>query len=101
MDVASETMDLFRRHCAREDRAADKDKQQQHRQQSEAAAPEPSGPVATSSNSSSSGSGGGVDVHVTVLTQAHWPTQTLLELNLPSVGYSACRATSDQLSFVA
>jgi hypothetical protein len=27
-------------------------------------------------------------VQVTVLTQAHWPTQTLLELNLPSVSGS-------------
>eukprot|EP00878_Enallax_costatus_P001922 GHUV01002084.1.p1 GENE.GHUV01002084.1~~GHUV01002084.1.p1 ORF type:complete len:775 (+),score=225.89 GHUV01002084.1:456-2780(+) len=76
MDVASETMDLFRRQYARDNRLAEK------QQQPGAAAPEPAGPAAHTSSSSSPGSG--IDVHVTVLTQAHWPTQTLLELNLPS-----------------
>lgn len=60
MDVATETMELFKRHHSR--------LSQQRQQQPD-----------------SSSHGSGIDVAVTVLTQAHWPTQTLLQLNLPSV----------------
>jgi hypothetical protein len=79
MDVASETMELFRRHYSRYARL----------QQQDAAAAAPAGDSSTQPSSSSSREpGGGVDVQVTVLTQAHWPTQTLLELNLPLVSGS-------------
>ncbi|KAF6264244.1 Cullin-domain-containing protein [Scenedesmus sp. NREL 46B-D3] len=75
MDVASETMELFRRHHSRTTRL----------QQQDAAAAAPAGDSSGPPSSSSSREpGGGVDVQVTVLTQAHWPTQTMLELNLPS-----------------
>jgi hypothetical protein len=84
MDVASETMELFRRHYSRSARL----------QQQDAAAAAPAGDSSAqlSSSSSSKEPGGGVDVQVTVLTQAHWPTQTLLELNLPSVSCSRVAA---------
>lgn len=76
MDVASETMELFRRHYSRTTRL---------QQQDAAAAAAPAGEGSAQGTSSSSKEpGGSVDVQVTVLTQAHWPTQTLLELNLPS-----------------
>ncbi|KAF8068312.1 CUL4A [Scenedesmus sp. PABB004] len=82
MDVASETMELFRRHVSREGRQA-----------AAAAAVAAGGDASAGAGSSSGAAGGsaapgggagGLEVQVTVLTQAHWPTQTLLELNLPA-----------------
>eukprot|EP00879_Flechtneria_rotunda_P031663 GHRR01034612.1.p1 GENE.GHRR01034612.1~~GHRR01034612.1.p1 ORF type:complete len:688 (+),score=269.23 GHRR01034612.1:951-3014(+) len=67
MDVASETMELFQRHYNRVKRAS----QQQDGSTDDA-------PASMSSVAS------GIDVQVTVLTQAHWPTQAMLELNLPT-----------------
>lgn len=94
MDVASETMELFRRHAAREQRNAaattaaaepaghEQPSSSSQQQQEGSSIQQPS----PSKHQGSSGSvGSGVDVLVTVLTQAHWPTQARLALNLPSV----------------
>jgi hypothetical protein len=120
MDVASETMELFRRHAAREQRNAaaaalaaaeepagqetpssssQQQQQQQQQQQDGSSIQQQQSPSQVKqqqqagSSSSSSSVGGGVDVVVTVLTQAHWPTQARLNLNLPSV---SCQGSSYQ-----
>jgi hypothetical protein len=88
-------MELFRRHYSKTTRL------QQH---DAAAAPAGDSRAhhGSSSSSSSKEPGGGVDVQVTVLTQAHWPTQTLLELNLPTVsGWCAAAAAGMQVLYTS
>jgi hypothetical protein len=94
MDVASETMELFRRHAAREQRnaaaaataaepAGQSSSSPQQQQQQDASSIQQASPV--KQQQQQQGGSSGVDVTVTVLTQAHWPTQARLALNLPSV----------------
>lgn len=92
--MASETMELFRRHAAREQRnaaaaaAAEPAGQRPsspQQQQQDGSSIQQASPVKQQQQQASSS---GVDVLVTVLTQAHWPTQARLALNLPSVSYA-------------